>query len=180
MGERLRLFLPLILFAVLAGLLYLGLGRDPRTLPSALLDRPVPAFRLIRLADGQLQDETVLHGEARLLNVWGTWCAACRDEHPYLVQLAQQGVSIVGLNYKDDPGRAREWLQQLGDPYELVLVDADGRFGLELGIYGDYFALNINYRLQEITEQMARHGLKIGNRCHFFQDFHTEGSFLEL
>lgn len=136
MGERLRLFLPLILFAVLAGLLYLGLGRDPRTLPSALLDRPVPAFRLIRLADGQLQDETVLHGEARLLNVWGTWCAACRDEHPYLVQLAQQGVPIVGLNYKDDPARAREWLQRLGDPYELVLVDADGRFGLELGIYG--------------------------------------------
>ena len=136
MGERLRLFMPLILFAVLAGLLYLGLGRDPGTLPSALLDRPVPAFRLIRLADGQLQDETVLRGEARLLNVWGTWCAACRDEHPYLVQLAQQGVPIVGLNYKDDPGRAREWLQRLGDPYELVLVDADGRFGLELGVYG--------------------------------------------
>lgn len=136
MRERLKLFVPLLLFVVLAGLLYLGLGRDPRALPSALVDRPLPALRLAALDEGRVMDAAELRGQAWLLNVWATWCAACRDEHPYLLELASQGVTIVGLDYKDDPGRARDWLRRLGNPYRTVLIDADGRFGLELGVYG--------------------------------------------
>lgn len=134
--ERLKLFVPLLIFAVLAVLLYFGLGRDPRELPSALVDRPLPAFELPVLIGERSATEAVLHGRAHLLNVWGTWCIACRDEHPFLVELAARGVPIVGLDYKDDPQAARDWLRRLGDPFELVLVDADGRYGLELGVYG--------------------------------------------
>ncbi len=136
MGARLKLFLPLVLFLALAGLLYSGLGRDPRELPSALVDRPLPPLRLAALDQGRVVDAAELRGQAWLLNVWGTWCGACRDEHPHLLELAKQGVTIVGLDYKDDPGRARDWLQRLGNPYRAVLIDADGRFGLELGVYG--------------------------------------------
>lgn len=134
--ERLKLFVPLIVFAVLAALLYLGLGRDPRELPSALLDRPLPAFELPLLGGEGTRTQAALRGRVRLLNVWATWCVACRDEHPFLIELAAQGIPIVGLDYKDDPQAARDWLHRLGDPFELVLVDADGRYGLELGVYG--------------------------------------------
>jgi len=134
--DRLKLFVPLIIFLVLAVVLYFGLGRDPRELPSALVDRPLPSFSLPSLREGAAVDESALRGKVRLLNVWGTWCVACRDEHPFLIELADRGIPIVGLNYKDDPRAARAWLQRLGDPYELVVVDADGRYGLELGVYG--------------------------------------------
>jgi cytochrome c biogenesis protein CcmG/thiol:disulfide interchange protein DsbE len=134
--ERLKLFVPLLIFLVLAVVLYFGLGRDPRELPSALVDRPLPSFHLPSLREGAPVDEGALRGKVRLLNVWGTWCVACRDEHPFLIELADRGIPIVGLNYKDDPRAARDWLQRLGDPFEQVMVDADGRYGLELGVYG--------------------------------------------
>lgn len=134
--DRLKLFVPLIIFLVLALVLYFGLGRDPRALPSALVDRPLPAFNLPALQGEASVDQGALRGKARLLNVWATWCTACRDEHPFLIELADRGIPIVGLNYKDDPRLARAWLQRLGDPFELVVVDADGRYGLELGVYG--------------------------------------------
>lgn len=133
---RLKLFVPLIIFLVLALVLYFGLGRDPRALPSALVDRPLPAFSLPALQGEAPVDQSALRGKARLLNVWATWCTACRDEHPFLIELADRGIPIVGLDYKDDPSAARAWLQRLGDPFELVVVDADGRYGLELGVYG--------------------------------------------
>lgn len=134
--DRLKLFVPLIIFLVLAVVLYFGLGRDPRELPSALVDRPLPAFNLPALQGEAPVDQGALRGKARLLNVWATWCLACRDEHPFLIELADRGIPIVGLNYKDDPRAARAWLRRLGDPFELVVVDADGRYGLELGVYG--------------------------------------------
>ena len=134
--ERLKLFVPLLIFLVLALVLYFGLGRDPRALPSALVDRPLPPFSLPVLEGDAVVDESLLHGKVRLLNVWGTWCVACRDEHPFLLELANRGVAIVGLNYKDDPDAARAWLARLGDPFEAVVVDAAGRYGLELGGYG--------------------------------------------
>jgi cytochrome c biogenesis protein CcmG/thiol:disulfide interchange protein DsbE len=133
---RIKLFVPLFIFLALAALLYLGLGRDPRELPSALVDRPMPAFALPSLRDGKPLDATLFRGGPRLLNVWGTWCGACRDEHPFLIQLAGRGVSIVGLDYKDDPAAARRWLVDRGDPYLEVIADQEGRLSLDLGVYG--------------------------------------------
>lgn len=133
---RIRLFVPLIIFLALAALLYLGLGHDPRELPSALVDRPVPAFALPALGDDKPLDQTLFRDSPRLLNVWATWCSACRDEHPFLVELARAGVSIVGLDYKDDPAAARRWLADMGNPYQEVIADREGRLGLDLGVYG--------------------------------------------
>lgn len=133
---RIRLFVPLIIFLALAALLYLGLGHDPRELPSALVDRPMPAFALPSLGDDKPLDQTLFRGSPRLLNVWATWCSACRDEHPFLVELARAGVPIVGLDYKDDPAAARRWLADMGNPYQEVIADREGRLGLDLGVYG--------------------------------------------
>ncbi|MGB5098549.1 MAG: DsbE family thiol:disulfide interchange protein [Porticoccaceae bacterium] len=133
---RIKLFIPLLIFVVLAALLYLGLGHDPRELPSALVGRPVPAFALPALGDGKPLDATLFRGGPRLLNVWGTWCSACRDEHPFLVALAARGIPIVGLDYKDDPAAARRWLADMGNPYQAVIADDEGRLGLDLGVYG--------------------------------------------
>jgi cytochrome c biogenesis protein CcmG/thiol:disulfide interchange protein DsbE len=133
---RIRLFVPLIIFLALAALLYLGLGHDPRELPSALVDRPVPAFALPALGDDKPLDQTLFRDSPRLLNVWATWCSACRDEHPFLVELARAGVSIVGLDYKDDPAAAHRWLADMGNPYQEVIADREGRLGLDLGVYG--------------------------------------------
>jgi cytochrome c biogenesis protein CcmG/thiol:disulfide interchange protein DsbE len=106
-------------------------------LPSALLDKPLPEFSLPKL---QKPDEVVtqndLKGQVLLLNVWGSWCPACKVEHPYLVRLARQGINIVGVNYKDERPDALKWLERLEDPYLYSVEDADGRLGLDLGVYG--------------------------------------------
>lgn len=136
MSSRLKLFIPLGLFLLLGVLLFRGLSLDPQALPSALIDRPLPAFSLPTLGEQQPLSEADLRGAPLLLNVWATWCVACRVEHPYLQQLADGGVTIVGVNYKDDSDAAREWLEQLGDPYRASIVDADGTLGLDLGVYG--------------------------------------------
>jgi len=135
--SRLKLYLPLALFALLAGLLYRGLNNDPTELPSALIDRPFPAFELqsVESAD-TLYTLAQLRGEVTLVNVWATWCFACRLEHAMLNQLAEQGVRIVGLNYKDSRPAALRWLQERGDPYQLNLFDPRGELGFDLGVYG--------------------------------------------
>lgn len=135
--NRVLLFVPLLVFIVLAALFWRGLSLDPSEMPSALVDRPLPEFELPRLADSQqtITKQEVI-GKPVLLNVWGTWCVACRVEHPFLVQLAEQGVPIYGINYKDDSEAARQWLVDLGDPYVANIVDADGRFGIDLGVFG--------------------------------------------
>jgi cytochrome c biogenesis protein CcmG/thiol:disulfide interchange protein DsbE len=142
MPRRLKLFLPLALFAALSVLLFRGLSLDPTALPSALIDKPLPEFSLPALDPGSgkgagnalSRDDVV--GEAALFNVWATWCISCRVEHPYLQTLADAGVPIYGINYKDDPEAARAWLGDLGDPYRLSIVDASGSLGLDLGVYG--------------------------------------------
>jgi len=135
--QKVKLFLPLIIFLVLALFLLRGLDRDPSAMPSALIDRPVPAFSLPNLAEGgDRLSEQVLRGQPSLLNVWATWCPSCRFEHPFLVQLAEQGVRIVGLNYKDETLAARDWLARLGNPYSVTIEDAEGRLGLDLGVFG--------------------------------------------
>jgi cytochrome c biogenesis protein CcmG/thiol:disulfide interchange protein DsbE len=136
MSSRLKLFVPLGLFALLAALLFRGLSLDPQALPSALIDKPLPQFSLPALAqNGQISTEDIA-GEPMLLNVWATWCISCRVEHPYLQRLSESGVTIYGLNYKDDPVAARSWLKDLGDPYRANIVDAQGSLGLDLGVYG--------------------------------------------
>lgn len=135
--SRLKLFIPLMVFVVLAVFLLNGLERDPNAMPSALVDRPVPVFSLPVLGNEQRQvDQSILQGQPALLNVWATWCIACRVEHAYLNKLSGQGVRIIGLNYKDDLVEAKKWLAEKGDPYELNVIDANGRLGLDLGVFG--------------------------------------------
>ena len=133
---RVKQFLPLAVFVLLAGLLYKGLSIDPTALPAARLGQPFPSFSQRELSSGVEVTEQVLLPGPALVNVWATWCYSCRVEHPYLLQLAEHGVPIVGLNYKDDSAKARDWLSQLGDPYRLNIVDAEGSVGLDLGVYG--------------------------------------------
>jgi len=136
MAPRLKLFLPLILFVVLALFLFRGLSLDPRAMPSALIDKPFPDFVLPALQrEGEVQRD-MLKGQVSLVNVWATWCISCRVEHPYLQKLADAGVNIVGVNYKDDAEAARRWLVDLGDPYSVNIVDSDGDLGVDLGVYG--------------------------------------------
>lgn len=136
MSSRLKLFVPLGLFVLLAVLLFRGLSLDPQALPSALIDKPVPAFSLPALRVERTLSQADLLGQPALLNVWATWCISCRVEHPYLQRLADDGVAIYGVNYKDDSVAARTWLDNLGDPYRASIVDADGALGLDLGVYG--------------------------------------------
>jgi cytochrome c biogenesis protein CcmG/thiol:disulfide interchange protein DsbE len=133
-----RRFLPLALFALLAVLLGVGLTLKPREVPSPFIGKPAPAFSLPQLNDGSKRFAPAsMQGQAWLLNVWASWCAPCREEHPLLVTLAREsGVPIVGLNYKDDPRNAQEWLLRLGDPYRLTAIDQDGRAGIDWGVYG--------------------------------------------
>ncbi|MFU9136757.1 DsbE family thiol:disulfide interchange protein [Erwinia tasmaniensis] len=137
------LYLPLVLFLLVAAALMWQLtrnanGDDPTRLESALVGKPVPVFKLESLNQpGKTYDRTVLtDGKPVLLNVWATWCPTCRAEHQYLNVLAAQGVRVVGLNYKDDRGKAINWLNTLGNPYALSLYDGDGMLGLDLGVYG--------------------------------------------
>ncbi|WP_218139567.1 DsbE family thiol:disulfide interchange protein [Thalassotalea agarivorans] len=131
-------FLPLILFVVLAIVLYRGLSLNPQELPSALIGKPVPAFNLSSVKDKNAQFTAAdLKGEIVLLNVWGTWCPGCRVEHPYLLDLAKSDrFTLYGVNYKDERSIAREWLDKLGDPYVFSLFDEMGSLGLNLGVYG--------------------------------------------
>ena len=136
MAPRLKLFLPLALFGILALLLARGLQLDPKELPSALIDRPLPTFALPALEGDQTLTNGSVTGEVALFNIWATWCITCRTEHPYLEQLADAGVPIYGINYKDDSASARRWLAELGNPYRANIVDAEGTLGLDLGVYG--------------------------------------------
>lgn len=133
-----RALLPLILFLVLAGFLAVGLNRDPRQVPSPFIGKPAPAFNLPQLAEPGLRfSPQDLRGQVWLLNVWASWCVACRAEHPLLVQLAERGVvPLYGLNYKDQRDDALAWLQRFGDPYKTSLSDTAGLVGIDYGVYG--------------------------------------------
>lgn|SRR5690554_2017461 len=137
LNQRLKLFIPLAVFVVLAILLWRGLSLDPNAMPSALLDKPVPQFYLPSLENpDQHFDQEIFKGKASLLNVWATWCPTCYAEHSYLVTLAEQGIPIYGINYKDDIKAAQQWLKELHNPYLATVIDKDGRLGLDLGVFG--------------------------------------------
>lgn len=133
--NRRWLAVPLLLFVGMAAMLYRGLYLDPAELPSALIGKPFPAFALTSLSGQPLGREAFL-GRPALVNVWGTWCAACRKEHPTLARLARQGVVIHGINYKDDTTAATQWLRTLHNPYQVNVSDPQGTLGLDLGVYG--------------------------------------------
>lgn len=135
---KLKLFLPLAAFLALAAVLGVGLQLNPREVPSPFIGKPAPAFSLPRLDQPQQHLGTAdLKGQVWLLNVWASWCVACRVEHPLLVDLARENqVPIYGLNYKDDPRNATEWLRQFGNPYTASVSDRDGRVGIDYGVYG--------------------------------------------
>jgi cytochrome c biogenesis protein CcmG/thiol:disulfide interchange protein DsbE len=130
--KRLLLLLPLAIFLGVAVFLYRGLFLDPSELPSALIGKPFPAFSLPAVQDAQPLSEANFIGKPALVNVWATWCVACRVEHPVLNKLAKLGVTIYGVNYKDDNAAAQKWLQEFHDPYQLNINDARGTLGLDL------------------------------------------------
>ncbi|KTB89373.1 thiol:disulfide interchange protein [Pseudomonas syringae ICMP 11293] len=134
--KRWVMVLPLVLFLGVAALLYRGLYLDPSELPSALIGKPFPAFSLPSVQDERMLSRADLLGKPALVNVWGTWCVACRVEHPVLTRLAQQGVLIYGVNYKDINADALKWLKEFHDPYRLNIRDQEGSLGLDLGVYG--------------------------------------------
>lgn len=133
-----RFLIPLVVFIVLVVFLWVGLGRDPREVPSPLVGKPAPAFALPQLHEaGKTLSTADMRGQVWLLNVWASWCVSCREEHPVLVDLARSKVvPIIGLNYKDQNPDALRWLAQFGDPYTLSITDADGRVGIDYGVYG--------------------------------------------
>ena len=138
MKGALRFLVPLAIFFTLVGFLAVGLRLDPREVPSPLIDKPAPDFALTRLdAPAQTLRRADMLGKVWMLNVWASWCEACRDEHPYLVEFAKtRAVPIYGLDYKDQVEPARQWLAERGNPYEASLFDGNGRVGIDFGVYG--------------------------------------------
>ncbi len=134
----LKYLLPLGLFAALLILLGVGLTLNPREVPSPLVGRPAPTFTLPRLDDPETPFDSAerLRGRVSLFNVWASWCVACRQEHPFLMQLARQGVTIYGLDYKDTREAGLQWIERLGNPYRAVAFDTDGKVAIDWGVYG--------------------------------------------
>lgn len=149
-----RFLIPVAVFAVLAGVLYVGVVRSPNrsTMQSALLGKPAPDFSLPILGDPARKLSLAdLKGRPWVMNVWGTWCGECRVEHQALLDIARENrVTLVGLNWKDDDGAARQWLTELGNPYHVVAVDADGRTAIDFGVYGapETFFVDANGQVQ--------------------------------
>ena len=133
-----RFLVPLVAFAILIPVFVIGLGKDPSRLPSPFIDRPAPQFELPSLTDPtKTVGSASYENEIALVNVWATWCVGCRQEHPFLMQLAESGeIPIYGLNWRDDRQEALRFLQQLGNPYVDSAFDQDGRVGIDWGVYG--------------------------------------------
>ena len=137
-----RYLLPAGFFVVLAVFLLLGLGRNPNEIPSPLIGKEAPAFELPRLAGVAAPDTSSissasLRGKPYLLNVWASWCMPCLQEHPQMMALAQRHrIRMVGMNYKDRPEDARRWLARNGNPFDEIMVDAQGRTAIDFGVYG--------------------------------------------
>jgi cytochrome c biogenesis protein CcmG, thiol:disulfide interchange protein DsbE len=130
--------LPLGVLAALMVVFFIGLGLNPRLLPSPLIDQPAPAFTLAKLRNPeQLINQSDMEGQVSLLNIWATWCVSCRHEHPVLMEIAASNiVPIYGLFYKDEPNKGIAWLKEYGDPYVANAVDLDGKVAIDWGLYG--------------------------------------------
>jgi cytochrome c biogenesis protein CcmG/thiol:disulfide interchange protein DsbE len=137
-ASRLRYLVPIALFAALVIMFAWALNHDPRTIPSALIDKPVPHFALQPVKGRTLGlSSSDLRGDVALVNVFASWCVACREEHPLLMQMkANDEVPVHGLNYKDSPNDAAGWLDRFGDPYTRTGADIDGPVAIDWGVYG--------------------------------------------
>ena len=135
---RLRFILPLMAFLVMVVFLGIGLKLDPHEVPSPLINKPAPAFTLPQLHEPQKTFSPAdMKGKVWLLNVWASWCVSCRQEHVYLTEFARdRSINLMGLNYKDEPAAAMQWLERLGNPYKISISDIDGMAGLDWGVYG--------------------------------------------
>ncbi len=163
--KYLRFLIPLIVFAGLVYFLGAGLSLDPREVPSPLIGKPAPAFALTQLdaPEKTIKRDDML-GKVWLLNVWASWCVACREEHPLLVEFSRKKlVPIYGLNYKDDRAAGMKWLANFGNPYEASLSDRDGKVGIDYGVYGvpETFVIDkqgvIRYKqIGPVTEEALR------------------------
>jgi cytochrome c biogenesis protein CcmG/thiol:disulfide interchange protein DsbE len=133
-----RFAIPLALFIVLVAFLAIGLGHDPGTVPSPLINKPAPDFRLTQLHEPTKSfTAQEMRGKVWLLNVWASWCVSCREEHPLLLELSRsRTVQVYGLNYKDKREDALGWLRDFGDPYVLSAIDPEGRVAIDYGVYG--------------------------------------------
>ncbi len=136
--RALKFLIPLAVFLGLTWFLLKGLDRDPREIPSPLINKPAPTTALPLLHDLSVQwSSEQMKGKVWLLNVWGSWCAGCRVEHPLLNELARRKIApIVGMDWKDDPKAGRAWLQKLGNPYAISIADRDGKAAIDWGVYG--------------------------------------------
>jgi len=135
---RARFLIPLAIFAVMVVFLGIGLTLDPREVPSPLINKPAPAFELRQLHDpDKTFSQKDMLGKVWMLNVWASWCVACRDEHRTILELSRSGaIPVFGLNYKDERADGIAWLTRLGNPYQLSAYDRDGRIGIDYGVYG--------------------------------------------
>ena len=129
--------IPLFLFIIIIGFFWYSLSLDPKNLPSAKLGKPLPKFSVSVLGNPNLKfSQNNLKGKISILNVWASWCSACVDEQIFLLQLAREGITIYGLNYKDNQDDAINWLSSWGNPYKLIGSDLDGKLAIDLGVYG--------------------------------------------
>jgi cytochrome c biogenesis protein CcmG, thiol:disulfide interchange protein DsbE len=160
-----RFLLPLIIFLVMVGFLAVGLHLDPREVPSPLVGKPAPAFDLPRLDQPEKTfSPKAMLGQVWLLNVWASWCGACREEHPLLVALSKAKlVPLYGMDYKDTRVEAQQWLNEGGNPYIANAMDIDGRVGIDYGVYGvpetyviDKAGVIAYKQIGPITEQVLR------------------------
>ncbi len=160
-----KTLIPLVIFAILVVFLAIGLTRDPHEVPSPLIDKAAPAFTAPRLQGGtQPFSAKDMLGQVWLLNTWASWCIACRQEHPVLMEFAKtKTLPVVGLDYKDQDADGLKWLARFGNPYDITVTDKDGRIGIDYGVYGvpESFLIDkagiIRYKqIGPITEEALR------------------------
>lgn len=128
--------LPLFIFLLISVFLYKGLYLNPREIPSVLIDKEAPRLALPILDSATRFNLKSMKGRVWLLNVWATWCLACKEEHPVMMDIANERVAIIGMDYKDETNKASNWLRQYGSPYETVILDTTGEAGMDWGVYG--------------------------------------------
>lgn len=134
---KLKALIPFLLFIVIVGFLGKGLFLNPREVPSPLIGKPAPAFTAPVLGDtSKTFSSEEMKGQVWMLNMWASWCAACRDEHPLLVEMLEHGIPLYGLAYKDVEADALAVLEKMGNPYIITAADQDGRIGIDYGVYG--------------------------------------------
>jgi cytochrome c biogenesis protein CcmG/thiol:disulfide interchange protein DsbE len=160
-----RFLVPLIMFFVVVGFLAVGLNLNPREVPSPLVGKPAPMFSLPRLDNPeQVISPKNMLGQVWLFNVWASWCGACKDEHPLLMELSESGVvPLYGMDYKDTREEAQQWLAHGGNPYIASVMDMDGRVGIDYGVYGvpetyviDKAGIIAYKQIGPITEEVLR------------------------